>query len=149
MKRILALFAVLISPTAFSVFAAEAPTGAHLREQAAQCRQILSNSLVNFYLPNCLDRTYGGYKENLNERGEFTLTGEKFLTLQARQLWFFSALALEGIDRERSLNAAKHGFAFIREKMRDPGANGYFSMVTDDGKPKDSRKHAYLNAFAL
>jgi len=149
MKRIFILFAVLISLNAFTEFAGEAPTAAHLREQAAQCRQILSNSLVNFYLPNCLDRTSGGYKENLDEHGDFTLTGEKFLTLQARHVWFFSALALEGIERERSLNAAKHGFTFIHDKMRDRKLGGYFSKVTDEGAPKDARKHAYLNAFAL
>jgi mannobiose 2-epimerase len=129
--------------------AAEGPTAAQLKAQAVQCREILSNSLVNFYLPNALDRVYGGYKENLDARGAFTLTGEKFLTLQARHVWFFSALALEGIERERSLNAAKHGFTFIRDKMRDKKLGGYFSKVTDEGRPADPRKHAYLNSFAL
>jgi mannobiose 2-epimerase len=149
MKRFVAILSLLIFSTTLASRAAEPPTAARLREQALQCRQILSNSLVDFYLPNCLDRTSGGYKENLNEHGDFTLTGEKFLTLQARQVWFFSTLALEGIDHDRSLEAAKHGFTFIYEKMRDKQKGGYFSKVTDEGQVKDARKHAYLNAFAL
>src|SRR5687768_13941400 len=90
-----------------------------MREQAAQCRELLKTSLVDFYLPNCLDEKNGGYMENLDREGKFALTGEKFLTLQARHVWFFSAVAMEGVERERSLTAAKHGFKFIREKMRD------------------------------
>jgi mannobiose 2-epimerase len=33
--------------------------------------------------------------------------------------------------------------------MRDAKNGGYFSKVTDAGGPKDTRKHAYLNSFAL
>ena len=119
------------------------------REQAVKCREVLKTSLVDFYLPNCVDAKNGGYMENLDPQGKFTRTGEKFLTLQARDVWFFSALALEGIERERSLAAAKQGFHFIRDKMRDKKLGGYYSKVTDEGAPKDPRKHAYLNSFAL
>jgi cellobiose epimerase len=87
--------------------------------------------------------------ENLDKEGKFTLNGEKFLTLQARQVWFFSALAREGIEKEKALAAAKHGFEFIQKKFRDPKAGGYYSKVHDDGTRKDQRKHAYLNSFAM
>jgi len=124
------------------------PTAEQMRQDAERCRRILRESLVQFYLPACLDRAQGGYFEILNG-SRFAGNGEKFLTLQARHLWFFSTLALEGIERGASLAAAKHGYEFLQDKMRDAEHGGYFSKVTDDGKPKDPRKHAYLNSFAL
>ncbi|MGN6385982.1 MAG: AGE family epimerase/isomerase [Verrucomicrobiota bacterium] len=129
------------------IFGAE-PSAGEFRGQAERCRRILKESLIQFYLPSCVDQENGGYKESL-KNNQFVLTGEKFLTLQARQLWFFSTLAIEGYNREESLQAAKKGYAFIQEKMRDPENGGYYSKVTDDGKPKDTRKHVYLNSFVI
>jgi mannose/cellobiose epimerase-like protein (N-acyl-D-glucosamine 2-epimerase family) len=118
------------------------------QRQANRCRQILKDSLVDFYLPACVDATNGGYLESLRE-GKFAGTGEKFVVLQARQLWFFSMLAAEGIRKESALNAAKAGFAFLEDHLRDRRHGGYFAKVSDTGEVKDSRKHVYLNAFAL
>ncbi len=124
------------------------PSPEELQAQASRCRKILDTSIVKFYLPNCVDRTNGGYLESLKD-GKFAPTGEKFLTLQGRQLWFFSTLAQEGIEKEAALAAAKTGFEFLEKHMRDQKHGGYFSKVSDDGKPVDTRKHVYLNAFAL
>lgn len=125
-----------------------APTPEELRRQAERCRAILDESLIDFYLPACIDDRNGGYYEVLRD-GQFAGSGEKFLTLQARHLWFFSTLAVEGFERDQALAAARHGYEFIQNKMRDPVHGGYFSKVTDAGEPEDPRKHAYLNAFTL
>ena len=124
------------------------PNKEQLLAQAQQCRELLRTSLIQFYLPACVDQANGGYLESLRG-GKFALTGEKFLTLQARQLWFFSTLAIEGYETERALAAARSGFSFIQTKMRDAQNGGYYSKVTDEGGPRDPRKHAYLNSFAL
>jgi mannobiose 2-epimerase len=126
----------------------EAPTPEALRQQARRCRDLLKTSLVDFYLPACVDREHGGYLESLRD-GKFAPTGQKFLVLQARQLWFFSNLVRERIEDRAAANAARSGFDFLQDKMRDRGHGGYFSKVTDDGRPSDRRKHVYLNAFAL
>jgi mannobiose 2-epimerase len=124
------------------------PTSASLLEQAKRCQKILKSSLVDFYLPAAVDPVNSGYFESLRD-GKLAPTGERFLTQQGRQLWFFSTLAREGIEREAALVAAKSGFDFLEGKMRDRRHGGYFSKVTDAGEPKDRRKHVYLNAFAL
>lgn len=131
--------------TVAAVFADEA----EYRKRADQCRALLKTSLVDFYLPHCLDKENGGYFEVLDKEGKFANNGEKFLTLQARQLWFFSTLAIENVELERSLAAAKHGFEFIASKFHDAENGGYYSKVTEKGEPKDTRKHAYLNAFTI
>ncbi|MEW6158091.1 MAG: hypothetical protein AB1813_11700, partial [Verrucomicrobiota bacterium] len=80
--------------------APDPPAPEELLRQAERCRSILKTSLVDFYLPACVDTVNGGYMESLRD-GKFVLTGEKFLTLQARQLWFFSTLAIEGVEKEK------------------------------------------------
>jgi mannobiose 2-epimerase len=124
------------------------PSPAELQAQARRCRHILKTSLIDFYLPACVDPSNGGYFESLKD-GRFAPAGEKFLTLQARQLWFFSTLAAANIDSEAALAAATAGFAFLERHFRDRTHGGYFSKVSDAGQPTDRRKHVYLNAFAL
>jgi mannobiose 2-epimerase len=109
---------------------------------------MLKTSIIDFYLPGCLDQANGGYLEWLSE-GKFVPTGEKFLTLQSRQLWFFSVLAQHGIEQRAARSAAGLGFDFLESRMRDREHGGYFSKVSDAGHPTDRRKHVYLNSFAL
>jgi mannose/cellobiose epimerase-like protein (N-acyl-D-glucosamine 2-epimerase family)/spore germination protein YaaH len=125
-----------------------APSRADLHAHARRCRDILQSSIVDFYLPACVDRANGGYLESL-QADRFVPTGEKFLTLQARQLWFFSTLAAVGIRTKESLTAARTGFDFLQARFRDAAHGGYFAKVSDAGRPTDRRKHVYLNAFAL
>src|SRR5262245_21425214 len=124
------------------------PAKAVLQQDAARCRQILKTSLVDFYLPACVDPVNGGYFESLRD-GKFAPTGERFLTQQARQLWFFSTLASNCIEKQTALAAARSGYNFLESHMRDRRHGGYFAKVKDDGQPLDTRKHVYLNAFAL
>ncbi len=125
-----------------------APSPQQLREQAQRCRQILKSSVVDFYLPAAVDTRHGGYFEVL-KAGKFAPAGTKFLTLQARQLWFFSTLARAGIEPKAAREAARSGFEFLQTRMRDGKHGGYFSKVSDAGEPSDPRKHVYHNAFAL
>lgn len=119
-----------------------------LLKQADRCRRLLRSSVVDFYLPRCVDSVHGGYFEEQKD-GVFVSSGQKFLTLQARQLWSFSVFAKEGLERRVALAAAKSGYDFLETRMRDRKRGGYFSKVSDAGEPIDSRKHAYLNSFAL
>jgi mannobiose 2-epimerase len=132
-----------------AVRAADPPLSrAELLRQAQRARQLLKTNLVDFYLPACMDTVHGGYLESLRD-GRFAPTGEKFLTMQGRQLWFFSTLARAGIEDKAALAAAKAGFDFLEGRMRDRRYGGYFAKVSDAGQPTDRRKHVYLNAFAL
>ena len=64
-------------------------------------------------MPACVDKANGGYLESL-KGGQFAPTGEKFVTLQARQLWFFSTLASAGIEKEAA------GASDLEELLRPP-----------------------------
>src|SRR6266478_106667 len=126
------LLAAALSPAAD----APKPSRADLQAQARRCRQVLKTSVIDFYLPACVDRTNGGYFEAL-QGDQFAPAGEKFLTLQARQLWFFSTLAAAGVETEAARAAAKTGFDFLEGKFRDRTHGGYFAKVADAGRPTD------------
>ncbi len=144
----LVIFALLVAAPATPAGEPARPSPDELRGQARRCRQLLKTSVIDFYLPACVDREHGGYLESLKD-GRFAPAGEKFLTLQARQVWFFSTLAAAGVEKEAARAAAKTGFDFLEGKFRDRVHGGYFAKVSDDGRPTDRRKHVYLNAFAL
>ena len=109
--------------------------------------QELQESLMEFYLPS-IDSTHGGYLEELDENGAFS-GDEKFLTLQARQLWYFSTLAVHDINREKALHAAKSGYDFLIRHFHDRDNGGYIAKTSEDGTPVDTRKHIYPNAFVI
>lgn len=113
---------------------------------ADRCRE-LQESLMDFYLPS-VDPTYGGYLEDLDADGNF-VGQEKFLTLQARQLWYFSTLAVHNIRRKEALLAAKSGYDFLTCHFHDATNGGYFAKTGRDGIPLDTRKHIYPNAFVI
>jgi len=139
---------LLLALLTAAVTSAADPARSDVEEQARRCRQILKTSIIDFYLPNCVDKTNGGYFESL-KGDQFGPTGEKFLTQQSRQLWFFSNLIAAGIEKDVARTAARSGFDFLEGKFRDRTNGGYFAKVSDAGKPTDRRKHVYLNAFAL
>ncbi len=124
------------------------PTAADFRREAARCRDLLHRTVFDFYFPHCLDRANGGYFEEWKD-GRFVVRGEKFLTLQARQLWFFSTLAAQNIERQKSTEAAWPGFVALERAFHDVHHGGYYSRVNDAGRVVDARKHVYLNSFAL
>lgn len=111
-----------------------------------RCRE-LQESLMAFYLPS-VDTTRGGYLEELDAEGKFS-GSEKFLTLQARQLWYFSMLADHGINRDKALEAAKSGYDFLVGNFHDRENGGYIAKTSRDGTPIDTRKHVYPNAFVI
>ena len=115
---------------------------------ADRCHRLLESSVIDFYLPHCIDQEHGGYLEVIDGNGKF-VGSEKFLTLQARQLWFFSTLAVADIRPTESLEAAKRGYEFLTKYFLDPAHGGYFTKTTREGIPTDRRKHVYPNAFVI
>ena len=116
--------------------------------QADRCRRLLESSVIDFYFPHSIDRENGGYLEVIDSNGQF-VAGDKFLTLQARQLWFFSTLAVAGIRTDETRAAAKTGYDCLRDKFFDDRHGGYFTKVSPSGEVVDRRKHVYPSAFVI
>ena len=117
--------------------------------QADRCKKILRESIYDFYMPSSVDKQNGGYFETLGEDGEFVAGKEQFLTFQARQIWFFSHMAVNKVDRLSAAQAAEHGYGCLQNRFFDSENGGCFLKIltdkatTDDKRISDDRKHVY------
>jgi mannobiose 2-epimerase len=110
----------------------------------------LTQNIIPFWMKKTIDRTNGGYVINHDAKGTANASGSKGIVTQARQVWFFSKLAEEGYSRKESLEAAAHGFAFLRDKMWDRKNGGFYWEVDAAGaKQILPRKHMYGQSFGL
>lgn len=110
----------------------------------------LRENIMAFWYPRTLDRANGGYVINHNSAGKPNPEGSKGIVTQARQLWLFSRLAREGYDSGSMLEAAGHGFTFLRDKMWDRKHGGFYWEVDASGtKVLRPKKHMYGESFAL
>ena len=89
--RISFLICLLLSFTVTATVAQESARP-DFRSLSEKCNQQLKSSIVDFYLPHCVDQKNGGYLETIDADGKFCESEYKFLTLQSRQMWFFCQL---------------------------------------------------------
>ncbi|MGN0983939.1 MAG: AGE family epimerase/isomerase, partial [Gemmiger sp.] len=73
---------------------------------------------------------------------------EKGCILNSRILWFFSEAALQTGD-PACRAAAAHAFDFLMDHCVDGVNGGVYWSVTYDGRPLDTTKHTYNQAFAI
>jgi mannobiose 2-epimerase len=110
----------------------------------------LRENIVAFWYPKSLDKVNGGYIVSYNAKGVANPRASKTLVTQSRQVWLFSRLSREGIRPPEMIEAAAHGFRFLRDKMWDQRHGGFYWEVDAAGaralKPK---KHMYGQSFAL
>ncbi|MCD7737033.1 MAG: AGE family epimerase/isomerase [Lachnospiraceae bacterium] len=87
---------------------------------------------------------YGYMGYDLNIDPEY----EKGCILNSRILWFFSN-AYVLLKDEALRENADHAYRFLRDDCLDRERGGVYWSVTCDGKPKDTTKHTYNQAFAI
>jgi mannobiose 2-epimerase len=83
------------------------------------------DNIVRFWQPSTLDRANGGYVINHDSKGTPNPAGSKGIVTQARQVWLFSRLARAGYRQREMLEAAEHGFRFLRDRMWDKRNGGF------------------------
>jgi len=110
----------------------------------------LKENIAGFWLEKSIDRERGGYVINFGPRGEPKGPGTKMIVSQSRNLWLFARLARAGYGDRRHLEAAEHGYRFLREKMWDRQHGGFFWEVDATGNQQlKAGKHLYGQSFAL
>src|SRR5690606_19119469 len=88
----------------------------------------------------------GGYFTCLTREGEAYDT-DKFVWLQARQVWRFSMLYNQVEKKQEWLDLALHGADFLEKHGRDESWNWYFSL-TREGKPLTQPYNIFSDCFA-
>ena len=118
-----------LSPVSFSE---SDPLIARVRETRPQLVRLLTENIIPFWYPECIDEA-GGYRLNHDSAGRWKGPAEKYLIPHARTCWFFSRLARTGRLPE-ALSAARQGFEFLRARLWAGEQSGFSWSTRDDRK---------------
>jgi N-acylglucosamine 2-epimerase len=111
-----------------------------------QYKNELLNKVVPFWENNSLDKEFGGYFTCLKRDGEVFDT-DKFIWLQARQVWIFAKLYNEVEQKPEWLQIALDGAEFLQKYGHDGKLNWYFSL-TREGQPLVQPYNIFSDCFA-
>ncbi len=111
----------------------------------------LRENILDFWFPKTLDKKNGGYTLNHDASGESKGDAPKGIVTQSRQVWLFARAARAGYGNKREmLQAADHGYQFLRNKMWDARNGGFYWSVDAAGNDKrQPKKHLYGQSFGL
>ena len=116
----------------------------------AELEKLYRNALLDDALPfwerHSVDRECGGYFSCLARDGSVYDT-DKFVWLQARQVWTFSTLYNRLEKRPEWLEVAKHGADFLRRHGSDTDGNWYFALDRH-GSPLVQPYNLFSDCFA-
>ncbi|MEM1715881.1 MAG: AGE family epimerase/isomerase [Thermofilaceae archaeon] len=119
-----------------------------LVELRRRLARILRENIIPFWY-RTIDWRNGGYILNHDVAGKPLGKATKMVVTQARMVWYFSHLYRSRWAGREALEAAEHGFGFLKDKMWDGEYGGFFWEVSEGGDVIRDFKHLYGQAFGL
>lgn len=113
----------------------------------SEVKEHLVKKIIPFW-QGLKDKEYGGYYGYMGFDLAVDKKAVKGCILNSRILWFFSNAWLVLREKEM-LGEAEHAFRFLKEYCVDKENGGVYWSLTFDGKPEDTTKHTYNQAFAI
>ena len=107
----------------------------------------LTDRIIPFW-KSLRDNEEGGYYGFMDYDLKVDKKAVKGCILNSRILWFFSN-AYMVLGDESLKEEAGHGYEFMKKCCIDRENGGIFWSMTYDGKPDDTMKHTYNQAFAI
>ena len=107
----------------------------------------LTENVIPFWEKYSLDDVDGGYFTCLLRDGNVFDT-DKFIWLQAREVWMFAKMFNEWEANPSWLKIAVHGADFLEKYGRNEDGDWYFSL-RKDGKPLVSAYNIFSDCFAV
>ncbi|KKN17731.1 hypothetical protein LCGC14_0962940, partial [marine sediment metagenome] len=117
-----------------------------MKHYAEIYKRELLEEVIPFWERHSPDTQYGGYFTCLTDKGEVYDT-DKFLWLQARQVWMFSKLYQEVEPLVAWKRMAQLGADFLEKQGRDQEGNWYFSL-NQKGEPLVQPYNIFSDCFA-
>ncbi|MBI9104815.1 MAG: AGE family epimerase/isomerase [Spirochaetales bacterium] len=108
----------------------------------------LHNNILSYAMKRSMDRKLGGFYGKVDFNGKVHPEEEKSTVMIGRYLWTFSR-AYRVFHNPEYLEAADHAYSFLSEYLLDKEYGGFYWSVSPDGKPLQTHKHAYAQAFGL
>ncbi len=126
------------------------PNKRDITKASGKLRSILMENILPFWYPQILDREEGGYRLHHDTQGNYLGPADKGIVSQSRTVWFFSRMVRSGLGDAKLLDAAEHGYRFLRRRLWDKENGGFFWTVNSNGSQATNPcKHMYGQAFAL
>ena len=113
---------------------------------AQKYKSELLDKVIPFWLNHSKDEEFGGYFTCLDRTGKVFDT-DKFVWLQAREVWMFSSLYNNVEQKPEWLEMALHGADFLKKHANDADGNWYFSL-TRQGDPLIQPYNIFSDCFA-
>ncbi len=107
----------------------------------------LTDNIVPFWLA-LRDRSHGGHYGHMDLAGNIDRMAPKSAVFVARLLWTLSEVGRATGDGA-CLEQAEQTKAFLLNRVLDRARGGLFWAVTNDGRPADTSKHLYAQAFGI
>ena len=112
-----------------------------------EIKEHLVNDLIPFW-QGLKDEENGGFYGYLSYDLKLDKKAVKGCILNSRILWFFSN-AYMVLGDPSLLESAAYAYQFLKEHCVDDEFGGVFWSLTYDGKPEDTTKHTYNQAFSI
>ncbi len=127
-----------------------APLPPEIRQTRAALERLLQQNILPFWHPAAIDTEHGGFRMNHDAAGQWKGPADKAIVTQSRAVWFYARLTRSPYAKPDYLEAAQHGFRFLRDRMWDPTHGGFYWSVDASGeKAVTPVKHLYGQAFGL
>lgn len=108
----------------------------------------LTSDILPFWLKYSIDDEYGGFRGQIANDLTIDRRAAKGLILNARILWTFSKAF--GVYRDPVyLAAARRAYEYISQYFWDDQYGGVYWMVDCEGRPLDTKKRIYGQAFTV
>lgn len=104
--------------------------------------------ILNYWQKYTVDNEHGGFFGQINEKDKVVDKAEKGSVLNARILWTFSA-AYNQNPKPEYLKIATRAYEYLRDYFADKSNGGLYWSVDYLGKPLNTRKQIYGQAFAI
>ena len=118
----------------------------NFKKLAEQYKSELLEKVIPLWENHSKDKEFGGYFTCLDRQGKVFDT-DKFIWLQAREVWMFSSLYNNVEKKEDWLKMAEHGAEFLLKHARDADGNWYFSL-NQRGEPLIQPYNIFSDCFA-
>lgn len=113
------------------------------QEAAAELENILQ-----YWRVHAVDERFGGFVGRIDHQNTVQAGAPKGSVLNSRILWSFSA-AYSLTRKEEYRSMAERAFNYIVRYFFDKDFGGVYWTVDADGKPLDTKKQIYAQAFAI
>ncbi|NUQ25868.1 MAG: AGE family epimerase/isomerase [Saprospiraceae bacterium] len=113
----------------------------------SQLRQTLAN-ILQWWAAHAVDETHGGFIGRMDGQGGIHPHDEKGIILHTRLLWTFSAAARQAqLAEYRPLADRAH--QYLMRHFWDEEKSGFYWMLDYQGRPSQTKKQVYAQAFAI